>query len=63
MGPIAADCDLLDDTVYHYWFDITDSSPYGDRFTVPIACTDPTDGTLEMDGAAKLFEAVNESAF
>jgi pullulanase len=42
----AAACGLTDNTVYHYWFEVTDSS----RFHTPpqrILCTDPTALTVD----------------
>jgi pullulanase len=36
----AAKCGLVDGQVYHYWFEVSDSSPTRDGSR--IACTDPT---------------------
>jgi pullulanase len=42
----AADCGLVDDTVYHYWFELVDSDP---RKAEPraIRCTDPFATTVD----------------
>lgn len=44
-GISAADCGLVEGQVYHYWFEVTDSSPRGDRSRV--ACTDPFTRTVD----------------
>jgi pullulanase len=44
-GINAADCGLVDGTVYHYWFEVTDSSPYRDGRR--IWCTDPFAFTVD----------------
>lgn len=44
-GIAAADCGLKDKGVYHYWFEVTDSHPSGDRRR--ILCTDPTASTVD----------------
>jgi pullulanase len=42
----ASACDLTDGQVYHYWFEVNDSSP--DRSpTTRIRCTDPTAWTVD----------------
>lgn len=51
LGPdvweIAADvCNLREGTVYHYWFEITDSNPYKGA-SRRICCTDPTAYTVD----------------
>src|SRR5512143_74052 len=46
FGIDAVACGLTDNTVYHYWFEVTDSS----RFHTPpqrILCTDPTALTVD----------------
>jgi pullulanase len=40
-----ADCGLTDGQVYHYWFEVNDSSPFGDGRR--ILCTDPTAFTVD----------------
>jgi glycosidase len=37
----ASDCDLVDDHVYHYWFEVTDTAPFRTPHGV-LRCTDPT---------------------
>jgi pullulanase len=44
-GIAAAACDLTDGVVYHYWFEVADSSPFGDGRR--IACTDPMASTAD----------------
>jgi pullulanase len=44
-GIAAADCGLGDGNVYHYWFEVTDSSPYRDGRR--ILCTDPLAHTVD----------------
>ena len=48
----AAECTLVDGQAYHYWFLVTDSSPFGEA--ARVHCTDPTaftvDWRLELDG-------------
>src|SRR5262245_5500045 len=39
----AAACGLTEGNVYHYWFEVTDSSPTRDGWR--ILCTDPTAST------------------
>lgn len=41
----AAKCRLIDGQVYHYWFEVSDSSPTRDGSR--IACTDPTAFTVD----------------
>jgi len=41
----AAQCGLADGQVYHYWFEVSDSSPTRDGSR--IACTDPTAFTVD----------------
>jgi len=41
----AAQCGLTDGQVYHYWFEVSDSSPTRDGSR--IACTDPTAFTVD----------------
>jgi len=41
----AADCGLTDGKAYHYWFEVTDSSPT--RNGSRIQCTDPTATTVD----------------
>ena len=41
----AADCSLTDGQVYHYWFEVNDSSPFGDGRR--ILCTDPMAFTVD----------------
>lgn len=41
----AADCGLVDGQIYHYWFEVTDTSPTGDG--ARILCTDPTAFTVD----------------
>jgi 1,4-alpha-glucan branching enzyme len=41
----AATCGLKDREVYHYWFEVTDSSPFRDGRR--ILCTDPTAFTVD----------------
>ena len=41
----AAACELREGQVYHYWFDVRDSSPYRDRQR--ILCTDPLASTVD----------------
>jgi 1,4-alpha-glucan branching enzyme len=41
----ADQCGLSDDQVYHYWFEVTDSSPFRDGRR--ISCTDPTAFTVD----------------
>jgi len=41
----AAKCGLIDGRVYHYWFEVSDSSPTRDGSR--IACTDPTAFTVD----------------
>src|SRR5689334_14844152 len=43
-GIDASACGLTDGTVYHYWFELTDSSPFRDGRR--ILCTDPTAFTV-----------------
>ncbi len=40
----AAECNLTDGRVYHYWFEVSDTNPYRDHGAAParILCTDPT---------------------
>ena len=40
----AAECNLVDGRVYHYWFEVSDTNPYRDHGPTParILCTDPT---------------------
>ena len=38
-------CGLVDGQTYHYWFEVTDSSPFGDGRR--ILCTDPTAFTVD----------------
>ena len=40
-GIAATACGLTDGQVYHYWFEVTDSSPFHQP-PQPIQCTDPT---------------------
>jgi 1,4-alpha-glucan branching enzyme len=51
----AADCDLQDGEVYHYWFEVTDSDPAraGDA---RILCTDPTAWTVDWRLLAPLLD-------
>lgn len=44
-GIPAAQCGLVDGQVYHYWFEVSDSSPTRDGSR--IACTDPTAFTVD----------------
>ncbi len=44
-GIKAAACGLVAGRVYHYWFEVTDSSPEGDGSR--ILCTDPTAFTVD----------------
>jgi pullulanase len=44
-GVAAAACGLTEGTVYHYWFEVTDSSPTRDAHR--ILCTDPTAFTVD----------------
>src|SRR4051794_21148013 len=37
----AANCGLQDGTIYHYWFEVTDSDPRRDGPRPRILCTDP----------------------
>src|SRR5512141_2639293 len=37
----AAECNLAEEEVYHYWFEVNDSNPYKDMHP-RILCTDPT---------------------
>ncbi len=48
-GIDAADCGLTNGKVYHYWFEVTDSSPF--RNGSRILCTDPT--ALSVDWRLK----------
>lgn len=41
----AAQCGLINGQVYHYWFEVTDSSPTRDKSR--IACTDPMAFTVD----------------
>ena len=41
----ATKCGLIDGQVYHYWFEVTDSSPTRDGSR--ISCTDPTAFTVD----------------
>lgn len=41
----AADCGLVDGQIYHYWFEVSDSSPTRDG--TRILCTDPTAFTVD----------------
>lgn len=41
----AADCGLADGQIYHYWFEVTDTSPTRDG--ARILCTDPTAFTVD----------------
>jgi pullulanase len=42
----AGECGLVDSTVYHYWFEVTDTNPA--KATHPrIRCTDPTAWTVD----------------
>jgi pullulanase len=41
----AASCGLVDDTVYHYWFEVRSTNP--DRPGGAIPCTDPTAWTVD----------------
>ncbi|MEO7276102.1 MAG: alpha-amylase family glycosyl hydrolase [Vicinamibacterales bacterium] len=41
----AAACGLIDGTVYHYWFEVTDSSPFRDGRR--ILCADPLAHTVD----------------
>ena len=44
-GIDASACGLTDGKVYHYWFEVTDSSPFRDGSR--ILCTDPTTFTAD----------------
>src|SRR5262245_48932084 len=44
-GIAAAQCGLTDGQVYHYWFEVSDSSPTRDGSR--ICCTDPTAFTVD----------------
>ena len=44
-GISAGACGLTDGQVYHYWFEVTDSSPFRDGRR--ILCTDPTAFTTD----------------
>jgi pullulanase len=44
-GISAGACSLTDGQVYHYWFEVTDSSPFRDGRR--ILCTDPTAFTID----------------
>jgi pullulanase len=41
----AIDCNLTEGQTYHYWFEVNDSSPFGDGRR--ILCTDPTAFTVD----------------
>jgi pullulanase len=42
----AAGCGLVDNRVYHYWFEVTNANPKTPS-TARILCTDPTASTVE----------------
>jgi pullulanase len=46
FGIDAAACGLTDGTVYHYWFEVSDSSPFHNP-SQRILCTDPTAFTVD----------------
>jgi 1,4-alpha-glucan branching enzyme len=47
LWEIAADaCGLVEGTVYHYWFEVTDSNPYKSAHP-RLWCTDPTAWTVD----------------
>jgi pullulanase len=55
----AAECDLVEGEVYHYWFEVQDSNPY--KPVHPrILCTDPTAWTVDW---RLLAPRVNEASF
>ena len=54
-GVEAAACGLTDGRVYHYWFEITDSSPT--RNGSRIQCTDPTAFTVDWRLMSDLLPA------
>lgn len=48
----ASECGLTDRTVYHYWFEVTDTDPYKNTPS-RIRCTDPTAWTVDWRLRAK----------
>ena len=44
----AASCGLADGTVYHYWFEVTDSSPFGDGRLSAVCATIVNDSYSEV---------------
>jgi pullulanase len=57
----AAACGLTDGTVYHYWFEVTDSSPIHNP-PQRILCTDPTALTVDWRLVAPLIAKPSYSA-
>lgn len=51
----ASACGLCEGTVYYYWFELSDSSPYGDGRR--ILCTDPLAHTVDWRLIADLLPA------
>jgi hypothetical protein len=45
-GIAATECNLTSDTVYHYWFEVTDANPYNSDHR-RIRCTDPMAWTVD----------------
>jgi 1,4-alpha-glucan branching enzyme len=43
----AADCHLTEDTVYHYWFRLSNTNPYEGAAASKLCCTDPTAATVD----------------
>lgn len=52
----AADCNLADDQVYHYWFEVIDTAPFRATHTL-LRCTDPfafaVDWRLQADNGGE----------
>jgi pullulanase len=43
----AASCHLADDMVYHYWFQLPNTNPYGSTAGTTLCVTDPTAATVD----------------
>lgn len=43
----AASCNLEDNTVYHYWFQVLNTNPYGGASRSALCITDPTAATVD----------------
>ena len=54
-GVSAAACGLVDGTVYHYWFEISDSSPFRDGRR--LLCADPLAATVDWRLTAERLPA------